>query len=678
MSLTRAQVPKHVDLQGHAAATSYTAGSIQVLKGLEAVRRRPAMYIGDTGARGLHHLFVEVVDNAIDEVLAGRCTKIDVTLREDRVVSVEDNGCGIPVDKHPEVKLPGVEVAMTMLHAGSKFGGGGYRVAGGLHGVGVSVVNALSEWLEVEVRRDGKVWHQRYERGKRASELKAVGKTTKTGTTVTFKPDPKVFEVVEFNPETMTARLRELAYLNPAVKITFTIEATEEKQEFQYKGGIAAFVEHLNRLKDALHRVARFAGQREDVEAEIALQYNQGFLESIHSYANNIHTMEGGTHLSGFKTALTRAINAYARKAGLLKEKDPNFSGDDVREGLTAVISVKLLNPQFEGQTKTKLGNTEVEGLVNSIVYEGLTNYLEENPSAARRIADKAITACRARDAARKASELIKRKSALEGTTLPGTLWDCSEKDPAKCELFLVEGKSAGGAAKQGRDSRYQAVLPLRGVVLNVERARLDKMLGNEEIATLISALGTGIAEREGNGNGNGSANGGNGHGDDSDTAGEATSKLDISKLRYHKVIIMADADVDGAHIRTLLLTFFFRFMRQLVDRGHLYIALPPLYGVPNGKEMLYAHSDEQLDAILKRLGKENVHVQRYKGLAEMSAEQLADTAMDPAKRTVRQVTIDNDERADDLFITLMGDKVEPRKDFIIAHAKEVTDIDLV
>ena len=666
--MARTQVPNQV--QG------YTAGSIQVLKGLEAVRRRPAMYIGDTGARGLHHLFVEVVDNAIDEVLAGRCTKIDVTLREDRVVSVEDNGCGIPVDKHPEVKLPGVEVAMTMLHAGSKFGGGGYRVAGGLHGVGVSVVNALSEWLEVEVRRDGKVWRQRYERGKRASELKAVGKTTKTGTTVTFKPDPKIFEVVDFNPETMTARLRELAYLNPAVKITFTIEATGEKQEFQYKGGIAAFVEHLNRLKDALHRVARFAGQREDVEAEIALQYNQGFLESIHSYANNIHTVEGGTHLSGFKTALTRAINAYARKAGLLKEKDPNFSGDDVREGLTAVISVKLLNPQFEGQTKTKLGNTEVEGLVSSIVYEGLTNYLEENPSAARRIADKAITACRARDAARKASELIKRKSALEGTTLPGTLWDCSEKDPAKCELFLVEGKSAGGAAKQGRDSRYQAVLPLRGVVLNVERARLDKMLGNEEIATLISALGTGIANREGNGNGDSN---GRGDAEDADSNGEVTSKLDLSRLRYHRIIIMADADVDGAHIRTLLLTFFFRYMRPLVDRGHLYIALPPLYGVPNGKEMLYAHSDEQLEGILKRLGKgSGVHVQRYKGLAEMSAEQLAETAMEPAKRTVRQVTIEDAEIADELFSILMGDKVEPRKDFIIAHAKEVTDIDLV
>jgi DNA gyrase subunit B len=635
------------------------------------------MYIGDTGTRGLHHLFVEVVDNAIDEVLAGRCTKIEVVLRKDGAVSVEDNGCGIPVDKHPEVKLPGVEVAMTMLHAGSKFGGGGYRVSGGLHGVGVSVVNALSEWLEVEVRRDGKVWQQRYQRGKKASDLRQVGKSARTGTAVTFKPDADVFETVEFNPETMVGRLRELAYLNPAVKITFTVEATGEQQEFAYKGGIAAFVEHLNRLKDPLHRVARFAGQREGVEAEVAIQYNQGFLDSIHSYANNIHTVEGGTHLSGFKTALTRAINAHARKAGLLKEKDPNFSGDDAREGLTAVISVKLLNPQFEGQTKTKLGNTDVEGLVSSIVYEGLTTYLEENPTAARRIVDKAITASRAREAARKASELIKRKSALEGTTLPGTLWDCSERDPSKCELFLVEGKSAGGAAKQGRDSRYQAVLPLRGVVLNVERARLDKMLGNEEIATLISALGTGIAER-----GNGS-NGGNGHGNgggngDADMNGEASSKLDLSKLRYHRIIIMADADVDGAHIRTLLLTYFFRFMRPLVERGHLYIALPPLYGVPNGKEMLYAHSDEELEAILKRLGKDNVHVQRYKGLAEMSAEQLAETAMDPANRTVRQVTIDDDERADELFITLMGDKVEPRKDFIVAHAKEVTDIDLV
>jgi DNA gyrase subunit B len=646
------------------------------LKGLEAVRRRPAMYIGDTGTRGLHHLFVEVVDNAIDEVLAGRCTRIDVALRQDGAVSVEDNGCGIPVDIHPEVRRPGVEVAMTMLHAGSKFGGGGYRVSGGLHGVGVSVVNALSEWLEVEVRRDGKVWRQRFERGKKASDLKSVGRAKSTGTVVTFKPDAKVFAGVEFNPEVMTARLRELAYLNPAAKITFTVEATGEKQEFQYKGGIAAFVEHLNRLKDPLHRVARFAGQREDVEAEIALQYNQGFLESIHSYANNIHTVEGGTHLSGFKSALTKAINAYARKAGMLKEKDPNFSGDDVREGLTAVISVKLLNPQFEGQTKTKLGNTEVEGLVSSIVYEGLTTYLEENPTPARRVVDKAITASRAREAARKASELIKRKSALEGTTLPGTLWDCSERDPAKCELFLVEGKSAGGAAKQGRDSRYQAVLPLRGVVLNVERARLDKMLSNEEIATLISALGTGIAEREGNGNGSNSH--GHDNGDDANIAGEATSKLDLSKLRYHRIIIMADADVDGAHIRTLLLTFFFRFMRPLVDRGHLYIALPPLYGVPNGKDMLYAHSEEQLQAILKQLGKDSAHVQRYKGLAEMSAEQLAETAMDPGKRTVRQVSIADDENADELFSILMGDQVEPRKDFIVKHAKEVTNVDLV
>jgi DNA gyrase subunit B len=652
----------------------YTARSIQVLKGLEAVRKRPAMYVGDTGVRGLHHLFVEVVDNAVDEVLAGRCTKIDVVLREDGSLSVEDNGRGIPVDKHPEVKLPGVEVAMTMLHAGSKFGGGGYRVAGGLHGVGVSVVNALSEWLEVEVRRDGKVWRQRFERGKRASDLKAVGKATRTGTIVTFKPDAQVFETVEFNPETIASRLRELAYLNPAAKITFTVAATDEKQEFHYKGGISAYVEHLNRLKDALHRVARFAGAREDVEAEIALQYNQGFLESIHSYANNIHTMEGGTHLSGFKTALTRAINTYARKAGLLKEKDSNFSGDDAREGLTAVISVKLLNPQFEGQTKTKLGNTDVEGLVSSIVYEGLTTYLEETPTAARRIVDKAITASRAREAARKASELIKRKSALEGTALPGTLWDCSEKDPAKCELFLVEGKSAGGAAKQGRDSHYQAVLPLRGVVLNVERARLDKMLGNEEIATLISALGTGIAPREGNGNSNG-------HGDaeDADSNGEVTSKLDLSRLRYHRIIIMADADVDGAHIRTLLLTFFFRYMRPLVERGHLYIALPPLYGVPNGKEMLYAHSEEQLQALLQRLGKQDgAAVQRYKGLAEMSADQLAETAMDPDKRTVRQVMIADAERADELFTILMGDKVEPRKEYIVAHAKEVTDIDLV
>ena len=647
--------------------SEYQAKHIQVLKGLEAVRRRPAMYIGSTGSRGLHHLFVEVVDNCIDEVLAGRATEIDAVLHKDDSISVTDNGMGIPVDMHPEVKRPGVEVAMTMLHAGSKFGGGAYKVSGGLHGVGVSVVNALSEWLEVEVYRDGKVHWQSFARGKPTSKLEVKGKTKKTGTKVSYKPDAEIFETIEHEPEKLTHRLEELAYLNRAVKINFTNEKTDETTVFQEKNGIQSYVEHLNRAKEPLHRAVYFSRSREDTEVEIALQYNGSYIENILSYANNIHTTEGGTHVSGLKTALTRVINQYARKANLLKEKDTNFGGDDVREGLTVVISVKLLHPQFEGQTKTKLGNSEIEGLVNSIVGEALAEFLEEHPSVSRKIVDKAITASRAREAARRAADLVKRKGALENTNLPGTLWDCQERDPSKCELFLVEGKSAGGNAKQGRDSRYQAILPLRGVVLNVERARFDKMLRNQEIATLIQALGTGVSE-----------NGGNGGNGENGSSERARSLFDLSKLRYHKVIIMADADVDGAHIRTLLLTFFFRFMRQLVDRGHLYIALPPLYGVPNGKEMLYAHSDEQLDAILKRLGKENVHVQRYKGLAEMSAEQLADTAMDPAKRTVRQVTIDNDERADDLFITLMGDKVEPRKDFIIAHAKEVTDIDLV
>jgi DNA gyrase subunit B len=644
-----------------ASKSDYQAKHLQVLKGLEAVRRRPAMYIGDTSTRGLHHLVNEVVDNSIDEVLAGYCTDIEVVLHRDQSITVTDNGRGFPVDLHPEVKRPGVEVALTMLHAGSKFGGGGYKVAGGLHGVGVSVVNALSEWFEVEVSRDGKVHHQRFERGKRASELKVIGKAKRTGTKQTFKPDAEIFESVEFNPETVTSRLRELSYLNKTARIKFKDENTGQEEVFQQKGGIAAYVQHLNRHKNALHRVVSFAREREGTSVEIALQYSDGYLESIHSYANNIHTIEGGTHLSGFKTALTRAINAYARRHELLKEKDNNFSGDDVREGLTAVISVKLLNPQFEGQTKTKLGNSEIDGLVNSVVGEGLADFFEENPAAARRIVQKAITASRAREAARRASELIKRKSALDGAALPGQLWDCQERDPKKCELFLVEGKSAGGGAKQGRDSRNQAVLPMRGVTLNVERARIDKVLGNAEIATLIQALGTGIIE-----NGNGA------EGDES----EEKEKFDYSKLRYDRVIIMADADVDGAHIRTLLLTFFFRYMKPLIERGHVYIALPPLYGVQNGKEIVYAHNEEQLEAVLKTIKREKPVIKRYKGLSEMDPPELADTAMNPESRFIRRVTIDDAQQADELFTMLMGDEVEDRRHFIVEHAREVADLD--
>jgi len=657
-----------------APSRDYQAKHIQVLKGLEAVRRRPAMYVGSTGARGLHHLFVEVVDNCIDEVMAGYCTQIDCVLHEDDSISVTDNGSGIPVDKHPVEKRPGVEVAMTVLHAGSKFGGGAYKVSGGLHGVGVSVVNALSEWLEVEVSRDGKVHHMRFERGKPVSKLKVAGKTKKTGTKVSYRPDAEIFESIEHEPERLLNRLEELAYLNRGVKINFTNEKTGETVTFQERNGIAAYVEHLNSAREPMHRPIYFTRKREDTEVEIALQYNTGYQETILSYANNIHTAEGGTHVSGLKTALTRAINQYARKANLLKEKDRNFVGDDVREGLTSVISVRLTQPQFEGQTKTKLGNSDIEGLVNSIVGEALTDYLEEHPTVARKVVDKGITAARARDAARRAADLVKRKGALENANMPGTLWDCQERDPSKCELFLVEGKSAGGNAKQGRDSRYQAILPLRGVVLNVERARWDRMLKNNEITTLIAALGASINLNGGNGD-----NGDNGSNGESE---ESSTFLDISKLRYHKVIIMADADVDGAHIRTLLLTFFFRYMPKLIEDGRLYIAQPPLYGVRSGRDILYAHTDEELAKILKDVKAKNPTIQRYKGLGEMNPDQLADTTMDPEKRRIKRVMIEDAEdamkRADDIFATLMGDVVEPRKNFIVKYAKEARDLDLV
>ncbi|MCX7926455.1 MAG: DNA gyrase subunit B, partial [Fimbriimonadales bacterium] len=534
----------------------YTAEQLTVLKGLEAVRRRPAMYIGDTGTRGLHHLFIEVLDNSVDEALAGHCDHIDVILHKDQSVSVIDNGRGIPVDIHPEEKRPGVEVVMTTLHAGGKFGGGGYRVSGGLHGVGVSVVNALSEWLEVTVARDGYLHYQKYERGAPVAPLKKLKPTNKRGTTVRFLADREIFGDYRYDPNFFIKRLRELAYLNPNVTFTFTDELNDKpKQTFKFSKGIAQLVEELNETKDPIHKVVYFRNAREETEVEVALQYHTGYQETLLSYANNIHTVEGGTHLSGFKTALTRVINQYARKAGLLKDKDPNFTGDDVLEGLTAVIAVKLLHPQFEGQTKTKLGNLEVQGLVNSIVGEAFSEYLERNPSVARKIVEKAQTAQRAREAARRAAELVKRQSALDSGSLPGKLADCTERDPSKCELFLVEGDSAGGSAKMGRDRRFQAVLPLRGKILNVEKARLDKALENEEIRALITALGTGISLDT-----NGSA-----------SSGESDSRFDISKLRYHRIVLMTDADVDGEHIRTLLLTFFFRYMRPLIENGHVY-----------------------------------------------------------------------------------------------------------
>ena len=667
----------------------YDADQLMVLKGLEAVRLRPAMYIGTTGTRGLHHLFIEVVDNSIDEVLAGRASKIDVTLHVDNSISVLDDGHGIPVDIHTETGLSGVEVAMTMLHAGGKFGGDAYKVSGGLHGVGVSAVNALSEWCYVEVSQKGGIWRQDYVRGVPNEPLKKIGKATKTGNYTRWMADHEIFGKVEYNAEILTQRLRELAYLNKQVTITFTNEFDGETQEFHYKTGIAAFVEHLNRNKDPLHKVIYFAKQREDIDIEIALQYNNGYHEEILTFANNINTTEGGVHLSGFKTAMTRVINAYARKSGALKEKDNNLQGDDVREGLTSVISVKLLNPQFEGQTKSKLGNSEVEGIANSIVGEGLGEFLEENPNVAKRILDKSLLACRAREAARKQAELVRRQNALENSSLPGKLADCSERDPSKCEVYLVEGDSAGGSAKQGRDRRYQAVLPLRGKILNVEKARLDKALENEEIRALITALGTGIsrggsseteeeevglfdengepvAVEEENADGNGKNGKENGY------------NYDLSKLRYDRVIIMTDADVDGDHIRTLLLTFFFRYMRPLIEHGHVYIAQPPLYRVSAGKDQqFYARSEQDLDEIMKGIrGKKDVKVQRFKGLGEMNADQLAETTMDPAKRTIAVVTLEDGIMADEIFTTLMGDKVEPRREFIERHAKEVADVD--
>ena len=655
----------------------YTAKQIEVLKGLDGVRRRPAMYIGSRGLRGLHQIIYEVVDNAIDEVLAGACSHIDVTLHRDGSFSVEDDGRGIPVDIQPEMKRPGVEVVMTILHAGSKFGGGGYKVSGGLHGVGVSVTNALSEWLEVEVCRDGKRHRQRFERGKPVTELEVIGKASKTGCLVRFKPDGEIFETVQPEEEVLATRLRELAYLNPSVIIRLTNEDSGVVQKFEEKGGIGSYVQALNEGQTVVHRKPiYFQGTAQDVEIELALQYNTGFRDNIVSFVNDINTIEGGTHVSGLKTALTRVVNTWARKTNALRDKDPVPSGDDVREGLTAVIALKLKEPQFEGQTKTKLGNSEVEGLVNSLVQERLGQYFEEEPTVRNRIIEKTLTAARAREAARRAADLVKRKSGLDNPDLPGKLADCSSRNPAECELFIVEGDSAGGIAKQGRDSRYQAVLPLRGKILNVEKSRLDKILGNEVIRVLISALGTGVGDgKEANGspNSNGS---GEGNGEQQGQRANHNG-FDISRLRYGNIVLMADADVDGSHIRTLLLTFFFRHMLQLIEQGHLYIAQPPLYCVRTTKERYYAADDQELQEVLKKLKGRRYTVTRFKGLGEMNADQLAETTMDRESRRIARVTLNHAAEADHIFSVLMGPAVEPRRQFIVEHAREVRNLDI-
>lgn len=629
----------------------YDENEIEVLEGIEHVRLRPGMYIGSTDSRGLHHLVYEVVDNSIDEAMAGFCKNIQVIINKDNSITVIDDGRGIPVKTHPKIGKSALEVALTMLHAGGKFHGSGYKVSGGLHGVGVSVVNALSRWMEVEVKREGGLFYQKYERGKPVTEVIRKGDATDTGTKITFMPDREIFQDITFSTDILTKRLREQAFLNKGIKIKLTDERTQESSEFYYEGGIVSFVEYLNRNKDVLHEEPIYmSGSRDNMEVEVALQYNDTYIEKVLTFANNINTQEGGTHLVGFRTALTRTFNDYIRKMNLLKESDPNLAGEDVREGLTAVISVKLQNPQFEGQTKTKLGNSEMRGLVDSVVGEGLSRFLEENPKAARAIAEKAISASRAREAARKARELTRRKSVLERTTLPGKLADCREKDPRLCELFLVEGDSAGGSAKQGRDPRIQAILPLRGKILNVEKARLDRILNSEEIRAIITAIGTGIGE-----------------------------EFDIDKLRYHKIILMADADVDGAHIRTLLLTFFYRYMQPLIEEGKIYIAQPPLYRVVLGKNSYYAFDDNELAKVLEELGdkRDKAEVKRFKGLGEMVAEQLWETTMNPEKRTILKVSLEDAEKADEIFTILMGDRVEPRREFIFRHAAEVQNLDV-
>ena len=629
--------------------TVYDVSKIEVLEGLQPVRKRPSMYIGSTDARGLHHLVYEVVDNSIDEAMAGNCDQIDVVLNEDGSVAVADNGSGIPVEKHPRFKKSGVEIVMTKLHAGAKFENKVYKVSGGLHGVGVSVVNALSEWMRVEVSRDGKLYAQEYQRGEPQGDLKEVGTSEGTGTTVIFKPDGEIFEDVTFDYQTIANKMRELAFLNRGVKIVIAKLGEETRQdEFQYDGGIVEFVKFINANRTALHEEpVYFDSSANGVEVEVAMQYTDAFSENIHTYANNIGTIEGGTHLIGFRAALTRTMNDYAKGEKLLKENEPPLSGEDVREGLTAILNVRLPAPQFEGQTKTKLGNSDVKGIVEKIVNQKLGEYLLENPRVGKISIERAILASQARAAARKARELTRRKGFLDGASLPGKLADCSEKDPAKSELFIVEGDSAGGSAKQGRDRIFQAVLPLRGKILNVEKARLDKMLKNEQIRILITALGTGIKE-----------------------------DFDLSKARYHRIIITTDADVDGSHIRTLLLTFFYRNMPELISAGYLYIAQPPLYKLSKGKTEVYVYTEKDKDQNLEEMGK-GVRIQRYKGLGEMNPHQLWETTMDPDNRILRRVTVEDAVKADQLFTILMGEDVEPRREFIETHAKEVVNLDI-
>ena len=635
--------------RARAAAGDYTAASIQVLEGLEAVRRRPGMYIGSTDDRGLHHLVWEVVDNSIDEAMAGHATTIQVTVKADGTVVVQDDGRGVPVGKHSTGK-DALEVVHTVLHAGGKFGGGGYKVSGGLHGVGVSVVNALSEWMRVESARDGHIWSQEYVRGKPVSAVKKEGpQGQRRGTMTSFRADPEVFTTTEYSFDTISQRVRESAYLTKGVWITLIDERLDRERSFYFEGGLQSFVRHLNRNKEALHTRPIYVERREGQTAvEVALQYNDSYTENVLAFANNINTVDGGTHVTGFRAALTSSLNDWARRAGVLKDNDGNLSGDDVREGLTAVISVKLTEPQFEGQTKAKLGNAEVKGQVQTAVADSLGQYLDENPADGRRIIEKCLTAARAREAARKARDLVIRKGALDGMSLPGKLADCQERDPARSELYLVEGDSAGGSAKQGRDRRFQAILPLRGKLLNVEKARLDKILSSENVRPLIIALGAGIGDT-----------------------------FDIAKLRYHRIIIMTDADVDGAHIRTLLLTFFYRHMPQVVDSGYLYVAQPPLYRVSTGKVTKYAQSERERDRIIKEFNVKNLSVQRFKGLGEMNADQLWDTTMNPESRTLLRVDSANTELADEIFTKLMGEKVGPRKSFIMAEARKVRNLDV-
>ncbi len=633
-------------------SNDYNAEQIQVLEGLEAVRKRPGMYIGTTGLRGLHHLVYEIVDNSIDEALAGYCKNIEVVITKDQCIKVTDDGRGMPVDMHRKLKKPAVEIIHTVLHAGGKFGGGGYKVSGGLHGVGASVVNALSELMIVEIKRDQKIYQIQFEKGKTTKELHVVGESTQTGSSTFFRPDPEIFEEIEFSFDILTHRLRELAFLNKGIKITIFDENQDKTVEFLYQGGISEFVNYLNKNRDPIHHKVMYIDcDRDGVNVELALQYTDGYQDNVFTFANNINTHEGGTHLSGFRSALTRIVNDYCRKYKFIKEKDVNLLGEDIREGLTAVLSIKIEEPQFEGQTKTKLGNSEVRGIVESVVAEAVDAFLEENPNDSKIIIEKCMRSARAREAARKARELTRRKGLLDGMSLPGKLADCSEKDPSICEVYIVEGDSAGGSAKQGRNRSNQAILPLRGKIMNVEKSNFSKIFSSTEIRAMITAFGCGIGE-----------------------------EFDISKLRYHKILIMTDADVDGAHIRTLLLTFLFRYMRPLIDGGYIYIAQPPLYKVSQGKSIVYVYSDKELNvqlALFNEKSTQKIDIQRYKGLGEMNPEQLWDTTMNPEHRTILRVSIDDAVEADMIFVTLMGEKVEPRREFIEDNAKYVTNLDI-